>query len=198
MLNQRLDDRVEDMLERGLLNELQQFHIQYNEQRLSHYNINVHCTNSTISDDNLKGNTSKAQKRVIDDDHVNIQMSANVSEPKKQKLDTDHPRSDSPAESVTTPVNTLLVDPSKHCSYKLIEDQLNTSHLKANGAYTLGIFQSIGFKEFHEYLILPEGLRDTDQGQILYNKGVASLKLVRTFVHQSQKNTYCEFVVNVV
>ena len=44
--------------------------------------------------------------------------------------------------------------------------------------YTKGIFQSIGFKEFHEYLILsPEG-RETEKGSKLFKLGVDALKLV--------------------
>ncbi|XP_063243063.1 tRNA dimethylallyltransferase-like [Bacillus rossius redtenbacheri] len=50
----------------------------------------------------------------------------------------------------------------------------------ASGAqpdYTVGIFQSIGFKEFHDYLILPEAERNADRGKELFEKGVEDLKL---------------------
>ncbi|KAL8612123.1 hypothetical protein ACOMHN_014002 [Nucella lapillus] len=43
--------------------------------------------------------------------------------------------------------------------------------------YTLGIFQSIGFKEFHQYLILPLEQRETPEGKALFEKGVEGLKL---------------------
>lgn len=43
--------------------------------------------------------------------------------------------------------------------------------------YTTGIFQSIGFKEFHEYLILPEEEKTTSQGQKLLEKGIELLKI---------------------
>ncbi|XP_076440562.1 tRNA dimethylallyltransferase-like isoform X2 [Babylonia areolata] len=43
--------------------------------------------------------------------------------------------------------------------------------------YTLGIFQSIGFKEFHEYLILPVDKRETTEGKEVFQKGVEALKL---------------------
>eukprot|EP00058_Branchiostoma_floridae_P024424 XP_002609914.1 hypothetical protein BRAFLDRAFT_90703 [Branchiostoma floridae] len=44
--------------------------------------------------------------------------------------------------------------------------------------YTRGIFQSIGFKEFHKYLLLEEGQRSSDIGQQLLQEGVAALKTV--------------------
>ena len=37
--------------------------------------------------------------------------------------------------------------------------------------YTHGIFQSIGFKEFHDYLLLTEEERQTDKGRQLLDKG---------------------------
>ncbi|XP_071535710.1 tRNA dimethylallyltransferase isoform X2 [Panulirus ornatus] len=43
--------------------------------------------------------------------------------------------------------------------------------------YTKGIFQSIGFKEFHEFLILPEEERETEKGKRLYEAGVIAMKL---------------------
>eukprot|EP00106_Octopus_bimaculoides_P004724 XP_014772166.1 PREDICTED: tRNA dimethylallyltransferase, mitochondrial-like [Octopus bimaculoides] len=77
VLNKRLDKRVDDMLQRGLVNELLDFHKQYNESRI------------------------------------------------KEGTELD---------------------------------------------YTLGIFQSIGFKEFHEYLILSEEERNTKKGEQLFNE----------------------------
>ncbi|KOC62355.1 tRNA dimethylallyltransferase, mitochondrial [Habropoda laboriosa] len=44
--------------------------------------------------------------------------------------------------------------------------------------YTTGIFQSIGFKEFHAYLVLPEEERREKKGEELLEKGIADLKLV--------------------
>ena len=38
--------------------------------------------------------------------------------------------------------------------------------------YTHGIFQSIGFKEFHEYLILSDDEKDSDEGKRLLLKGM--------------------------
>lgn len=48
--------------------------------------------------------------------------------------------------------------------------------------YTKGIFQSIGFKEFHEFLILPEEERETEKGKKLYEAGVIAMKLVGLIV----------------
>nr|XP_027238910.1 tRNA dimethylallyltransferase-like [Penaeus vannamei] len=85
VLDQRLDRRVDDMIERGLLQELKDFHADYNRQRLK-------------------------------------------------------------------------------------EGQL--------ADYTKGIFQSIGFKEFHQYLVLSEEEQQTEAGKKLYKAGVTSLKQV--------------------
>lgn len=43
--------------------------------------------------------------------------------------------------------------------------------------YTTGIFQSIGFKEFHEYLILPEEEKHSEKGKLLFEKGVENMKI---------------------
>ncbi len=44
--------------------------------------------------------------------------------------------------------------------------------------YTRGIFQSIGFKEFHKYLVLNQEEKDTAEGRRLFEEGVEQLKLV--------------------
>ncbi|EFN89176.1 tRNA isopentenyltransferase, mitochondrial [Harpegnathos saltator] len=44
--------------------------------------------------------------------------------------------------------------------------------------YTKGIFQSIGFKEFHAYLTLPEEERASEKGEKLLKQGIEDLKLV--------------------
>ncbi|BET03257.1 IPP transferase [Nesidiocoris tenuis] len=86
VLDKRLDDRVDDMMNRGLVQELLDFHNTYNEERLKNMDKSV--------------------------------------------------------------------------------------------AYTQGIFQSIGFKEFHPYLTLKAEERDTDSGKQLLEKGIEDLKLV--------------------
>ena len=45
--------------------------------------------------------------------------------------------------------------------------------------YETGIFQSIGFKEFHEYLMLDEEERKSENGVKLHKEGINKLKQVR-------------------
>lgn len=54
-------------------------------------------------------------------------------------------------------------------------DSVATRHGEPD--YTLGIFQSIGFKEFHNYLVLPPDRRDSAEGQQHFQKGVEGLKI---------------------
>ncbi|KAL1128940.1 hypothetical protein AAG570_013474, partial [Ranatra chinensis] len=54
--------------------------------------------------------------------------------------------------------------------------------------YTQGIFQSIGFKEFHDYLTLAEEERETEAGRKLFQEGVEALKLVtRRYARKQNK-----------
>ncbi|KYM87499.1 tRNA dimethylallyltransferase, mitochondrial [Atta colombica] len=55
----------------------------------------------------------------------------------------------------------------------------NEQRIKSNTSpdYTKGIFQSIGFKEFHTYLILPEKERASEKGKKLLQQGIDDLKL---------------------
>ncbi|GFY27233.1 tRNA dimethylallyltransferase [Trichonephila clavipes] len=84
VLGPRLDDRVDEMIERGLIEELLDFHKNYN----------------------------------------------------KRRIDVENPR------------------------------------------YSEGIFQSIGFKEFHEYLILPDEERNSNAGKKILEKSIEDMKLV--------------------
>ena len=52
--------------------------------------------------------------------------------------------------------------------------------------YTLGIFQTIGFKEFHDYLLLSAEEKDTargrtllQEGQVMSNEPISALVVVR-------------------
>ncbi|XP_017881069.1 tRNA dimethylallyltransferase-like [Ceratina calcarata] len=56
----------------------------------------------------------------------------------------------------------------------------NEQRFNSNTAadYTTGIFQSIGFKEFHDYLVLSEEERQEKKGEELLKKGIDDLKLV--------------------
>jgi tRNA dimethylallyltransferase len=44
--------------------------------------------------------------------------------------------------------------------------------------YTKGIFQAIGFKEFHQYLLLHEEDRNSEKGSKFFHAGVDALKIV--------------------
>lgn len=43
--------------------------------------------------------------------------------------------------------------------------------------YTRGVFQSIGFKEFHQYLLLKSNERASELGKKLFNESVVNLKI---------------------
>lgn len=64
---------------------------------------------------------------------------------------------------------------------RTVDNQLNQRFFSDREAdYTKGIFQSIGFKEFHEYLVMPssEQTSDDDRRQQLLNEGIEALKVV--------------------
>jgi len=50
-----------------------------------------------------------------------------------------------------------------HDEYNRISTQPKT--------YTRGIFQAIGFKEFHDYLLLSDNERNSEQGQTVFANG---------------------------
>lgn len=56
----------------------------------------------------------------------------------------------------------------------------NEHRMKQNlePSYTEGIFQSIGFKEFHEYLLLSEEERESEKGEEICRKAIEDVKLV--------------------
>ncbi|XP_046736568.1 tRNA dimethylallyltransferase [Diprion similis] len=66
----------------------------------------------------------------------------------------------------------------------------NEGRIKENALpdYTKGIFQSIGFKEFHDYLILPEDQRCSSTGEKLLKLGIENLKLrTRRYARRQQR-----------
>ncbi|XP_047360777.1 tRNA dimethylallyltransferase isoform X1 [Vespa velutina] len=66
----------------------------------------------------------------------------------------------------------------------------NEQRIKSNTSpdYTKGIFQSIGFKEFHDYLILPEEERASEKAEKLLKQGLDDLKMVtRRYANNQQK-----------
>jgi tRNA dimethylallyltransferase len=52
-------------------------------------------------------------------------------------------------------------------------NEYNRTKLNASESfdYTRGIFQAIGFKEFHDYLSLPNEERTNEYGQKLFDEG---------------------------
>jgi tRNA dimethylallyltransferase len=49
-------------------------------------------------------------------------------------------------------------------------DEYNQTRTESDN-YTRGIFQAIGFKEFHDYLLLPDTERKTELGEKLFANG---------------------------
>ncbi|XP_073947551.1 tRNA dimethylallyltransferase [Choristoneura fumiferana] len=70
-------------------------------------------------------------------------------------------------------------------------DTYNKQRLK-NGTeadYTKGVFQSLGFKEFHKYLIMGEEQRQTEEGQKLLHECIEAMKLgTKRFARRQTKN----------
>ncbi|XP_052264680.1 tRNA dimethylallyltransferase-like isoform X2 [Dreissena polymorpha] len=67
--------------------------------------------------------------------------------------------------------------------------QYNEERLKNNRAadYTRGIFQSIGFKEFHDFLLMDADSRQTEKGQAAFRAAVEKLKQVTRKYARVQK-----------
>ena len=135
-LDKRLEARVDDMIQRGLVDELLNFHEQYNELRERYKQ------------------TLKSQHRLEDG---------------KVLLEDE-------TESETFNSEDI------NCSNRVSKDpgQIYLERKrKLSAAYSNGIFQSIGFKEFHDYLVLPPSERKKESAVELYNQGVSNLKMVR-------------------
>ncbi|KAL1517218.1 hypothetical protein ABEB36_001011 [Hypothenemus hampei] len=61
--------------------------------------------------------------------------------------------------------------------------------------YTIGIFQSIGFKEFHDYLILSESERHSETGEKMLKNSIERLKIVtRRYARKQTKWTVNRFL----
>lgn len=61
--------------------------------------------------------------------------------------------------------------------------------------YTKGVFQTLGFKEFHEYLMLSEEQRDTDEGRALLQLSIDNMKLAtRRYARRQNKMTRGRFL----
>ncbi|XP_044270246.1 tRNA dimethylallyltransferase-like isoform X2 [Tribolium madens] len=75
--------------------------------------------------------------------------------------------------------------------------QYNESRIKNSEIpdYTKGVFQSIGFKEFHSYLTLPEDEKNTEKGHQELAKCIEQLKLVtRRYAKKQNKWTRNRFL----
>ncbi|XP_038223384.1 tRNA dimethylallyltransferase [Zerene cesonia] len=54
--------------------------------------------------------------------------------------------------------------------------------------YTKGVFQTLGFKEFHEYLILSENKRNSDEGRKLLEQSIENMKIgTRRYARRQNK-----------
>ena len=58
-------------------------------------------------------------------------------------------------------------------------DEYNRTRVNAeeNYDYTRGIFQAIGFKEFHEFLLLPREQRTSEHGEKLFQEGKSTSEI---------------------
>ncbi|KAF5272731.1 hypothetical protein FQA39_LY07758 [Lamprigera yunnana] len=63
----------------------------------------------------------------------------------------------------------------------------NEKRVQQDADYTKGIFQSIGFKEFHQYLMLAPDDRSTENGERLFKSAVDDLKRVTRRYAKKQK-----------
>lgn len=54
--------------------------------------------------------------------------------------------------------------------------------------YTKGVFQTLGFKEFHEYLMLPEEQRNSADGKKLLEQSIENMKIgTRRYARRQNK-----------
>ena len=66
---------------------------------------------------------------------------------------------------------------NKSESWKWLFQDYNEKRGDEQADYTVGIFQSIGFKEFHDYLILDTESQQSEAGKALFEKGKAQMML---------------------
>mgnify|MGYP001797363754 FL=1 len=60
---------------------------------------------------------------------------------------------------------------------------LTADNQQNHNQYTRGMFQCIGFKEFHEYLILDTTQRHSPHGQLLLQQGITSIAPRLHYLH---------------
>lgn len=76
--------------------------------------------------------------------------------------------------------NANRIDISNRYIDQFVDDlkQNKTYQSSSKPDYLKGIFQSIGFKEFHNYLMLTDDQKASEEGIVLFNKSLEDLKLV--------------------
>lgn len=194
VLDKRLDSRVDDMLERGLLRELHEFHAEYNEQRLATADVCSHRADPDTEEhfehdddggshqsDNSHGrcgNLASKDRVPIPDIDAKSAENMNKRSIVDGLIDTGNKRLKLSGETAIKTEDDLPICSNVCLAKNIPRNDKETRH-HSDGDYSQGIFQSIGFKEFHEYLIQPETARDTASGRALYQKGVEALQLVR-------------------
>ncbi|XP_072947548.1 tRNA dimethylallyltransferase [Epargyreus clarus] len=61
--------------------------------------------------------------------------------------------------------------------------------------YTKGVFQTLGFKEFHEYLMLTEDERNSDEGKKLLQQSICNMKMgTRRYARRQNKMVRARFL----
>ncbi|CAH0729515.1 unnamed protein product, partial [Brenthis ino] len=61
--------------------------------------------------------------------------------------------------------------------------------------YTKGIFQTLGFKEFHEYLMLPPEKKDSEEGKKLLEESISNMKMgTRRYARRQNKMVKSRFL----
>ncbi|CAH2091465.1 unnamed protein product [Euphydryas editha] len=61
--------------------------------------------------------------------------------------------------------------------------------------YTKGIFQTLGFKEFHEYLMLPPDKKDSEDGKMLLQESIENMKMAtRRYARRQNKMVKSRFL----
>ncbi|CAH2091467.1 unnamed protein product [Euphydryas editha] len=61
--------------------------------------------------------------------------------------------------------------------------------------YTKGIFQTLGFKEFHEYLMLPPDKKDSEDGKKLLQESIENMKMAtRRYARRQNKMVKSRFL----
>ncbi|XP_018014765.1 tRNA dimethylallyltransferase [Hyalella azteca] len=179
VLNKRLDNRVDEMLQKGLIAELLDFHDQYNKQRLKWEGCETtvdHVAGERIpvsqSSDLKDTEAREVGKRLLSAECQPVckrskREHSSADEDSQDKSGDNACDNDQNGEISSTSISKTLNPPKK-----------SSTTTKPVADYTLGIFQSIGFKEFHDYLILPPQERESEKGMMQYKNGVELLKLV--------------------